>query len=259
MNADQLQQVAGLVLQEVVKQLPTLLHQNGQVPPSATQDHPENVPGKMSVDNEEDEDPSDDEVVNWSKIIQPRTTDPTSKEAIDFVNLLKTAPPIQDLKHQTNTLPKFTGVPEPPPPRRNNKIDSHLHNVEQKLCTAMNLLTNYLETNDQSQIGTAAAWIRSAQQDTREQRRALIAGKQAWKLDPRQDDEKPRLLSAEEEKRIKPQGKGKGKGGWQSQHSMGNYNDKQQFQSRPTFWRSRSKSRDRGKGKGGKGKNQEQK
>ena len=148
------------------------------------------------------------------------------KHLFNFVNLLKTAPPIQDLKNQAPHLPKFTGVPEPPPPRRNNKVDIHLHNVEQKLCTAMNLLTQYLESNDQSNIGTAAAWIRSAQQDNREQRRALMAGKQAWKLDPRQDDEKPRLLSAEEEKRIKPQGKGKGKGGWQPQPFVGTYNER---------------------------------
>jgi hypothetical protein len=119
----------------------------------------------------------------------------------------------------------------------------------------MNLMTHFIETEDKGDIGVAAAWIRSAQQDIREQRRGLLAGRQAWKLDPRKDDDKPKLLTLEEEKRIKPEGKGKGKGGWQQQHqtsSSTSHYDRQSFQSRSTpFWRSRSKSRDaRGKGKG---------
>jgi hypothetical protein len=185
--------------------------------------------------------------------------EPQKQDTKDFVTLLQTAPPLQDLKITTQKTTRYTGVPEPPPPRRQNKIDTHLFTVESKLCTTLNILADFIENEDHTNIGLAAAFIRSAQQDIREQRRGLLAGRQAWKLDPRKDDEKTKLLTAEEEKRMKPQGKGKGKGGGQSTSSSSWYNnnnqDKQQYLPNTgnqwSSWRGRSRSRDhKGKGKG---------
>ena len=47
-----------------------------------------------------------------------------------------------------------------------------------------------------------AANLRSAWEDTQQHRRDLFAGKQAYKLDKREDDNRPRLLTDVENKKI---------------------------------------------------------
>lgn len=145
----------------------------------------------------------DEEEVSWGTILQPKASAPTSEEAKRFVQVLASPPPLTDLKKNQTLVPRFSGVPETPPPRR-NKVDNQLFMVQSKLETSLHLLTGYFENNNPSQLGAAAAWIRSAWQDTHEARRQYVAGRQSWKLDQRTDDDRPRLLSREEEKKIKP-------------------------------------------------------
>ena len=66
----------------------------------------------------------------------------------------------------------------------------------------MHLLIDALETGEPTPIDLAAAEIRSAWEDVLKQRRGLMAGKVVNRLDRRPDDDRPRLLSPNEEKRV---------------------------------------------------------
>jgi len=60
-----------------------------------------------------------------------------------------------------------------------------------------------------------AAMLRSTWEDINDTRRRSYAGNQSYKLDPRNDLDNPRLLSPEEEQKVR-NGRQKGKGkGWQ--------------------------------------------
>jgi len=65
----------------------------------------------------------------------------------------------------------------------------------------------------------AAAMLRSAWEDINDTRRRSYAGNKSYNLDPRNDLDNPRLLSPEDEQKIRngrQKGIGKGKGkGWQ--------------------------------------------
>ena len=67
---------------------------------------------------------------------------------------------------------------------------------------AMHCLVNYTETQDKRELATLAAHLRSAWEDAQQHRRWMFAGKQAYKLDKREDDNRPRLLTEEENKKI---------------------------------------------------------
>lgn len=85
----------------------------------------------------------------------------------------------------------YAGIPPTPPPRR-NKVDYNLYTIERKMELALHLLIHSLEKDHKPTLATAAGYIRSALQDTHEQRRAYLAGREAWKLEKRHDDNKPR-------------------------------------------------------------------
>ena len=77
-----------------------------------------------------------------------------------------------------------------------------------KIEVGLHLTTHFLETGNKGALGGAAAWQRSgsAWEDLQQQRRQLLAGREAWKLDWRKDDQAVKLLPEEKEKKIcKPQ------------------------------------------------------
>ncbi len=145
----------------------------------------------------------------------------------------------------------YSGVPETPAQRR-NKVESQLQQLQHKMEIVMHLLTHHLETGDKGALGGAAAWTISAWQDINEQRRTYLAGRQAWKLDSRQVDKRPKLRTQNEEKKMKPQYSGKGRGrpgtSWAWAQSETRTPPQREWNSN-SDWRSRSRSRD-GKGKG---------
>jgi hypothetical protein len=96
-------------------------------------DHPVPDNGDLSQDIEEEEDPFP---VTWDEVIQPKTVVPSTPEGARFVKLLSNPPPLQDLKGQAPYIPRYSGVPETPPPRR-NKVDATLCQTQHKMEYAM--------------------------------------------------------------------------------------------------------------------------
>ena len=79
----------------------------------------------------------------------------------------------------------------------------------------MNDIVQALDSGNLQDLTGAGALIRSAWEDLLQARREHMAGKQRSKLDKRSDDQRARLLTAEEEAKIsQARSKGKGKGGW---------------------------------------------
>jgi len=146
---------------------------------------------------------SEDEAA-WGEVIAQPRTEPASAEGARLAQLFARPPPLQDLKAMESSIQRYSGVPETPPPRR-HRVDNQLHTVQKKLEVSMHLLVHFLETNDKSALATSGAYLRSASEDVLQQRRQFMAGKQAWKLPRRADDNRPTLLTADEEKRIKPE------------------------------------------------------
>ena len=69
-------------------------------------------------------------------------------------------------------------------------------------------MVNHAERGDPQSMQVAAPWGRSAWEDILQQRRQLMAGKGGGQvLDKRPDDDRPKLLSPEEENKLRQQQK----------------------------------------------------
>ena len=118
-----------------------------------------------------------------------------------------------------------------------------------------------VETQDNSHITVQTALMRSAWEDLQQSRRHLLAGRQSYKLDPRTDDNKVRLLSREEEKKIRPsifQGKGIFQGQQATQQNTGSSTSSSWYRT-ASRGRSTERGKGKGKGKGGRGPKAQQK
>ena len=203
----------------------------------------------MAMD-EEQEGASDVEDPSWGSLLKPTTVEPSTSNAQFLCQVLSSPPPTDKLKASEKIMPCYAHIPLTPPPRK-NRIDTQLYTGQKKLEHAMHMLTHHLETGDNESIGIGAAWIRSAWEDMHQQRRSLMAGKQAFKLDPRTDDTRPRLLTKEEEQKIQRQRRPKPR-------ARPFWGESQSSNFRPTeqpHYRSKTPTTPRGKGRGkGKGK-----
>ncbi len=75
---------------------------------------------------EEDEDmESEQPEASWNSVVRPATMVPTSTDALTFIKLLSTPPPLMDLKRSEGDIVLYSGVPETPAQRR-NKVDAQL-------------------------------------------------------------------------------------------------------------------------------------
>ena len=152
--------------------------------------------GAASPDEEEEE-----EEPSWGDILRPVAMEATNTAAQALCQVLSSPPHFDTLRASEKSMPNYQHVPQTPPPRK-NRIDNGLCTAQKKLEHAMNMMVHGLEMNDRQFTGVAAAWVRSAWEDLNQQRRYLIAGKQSFKLDHRADDNRPRLLTKEEEQQI---------------------------------------------------------
>ena len=197
-----------------------------------------------------EDDPEEMETPSWDDIIKRKTIEANKLEARNLISLLRSAPSLQDLKFSDNSVILYSGVPETANPRR-NKVDQQWWACQHKIEYSMQLLVHYLESNNHDTLGAVAAYLRSAWEEANEARRGYLAGRQAWKLETRHDDRRTRLLTEDEEKKVRPEGKGKGKGKGNLRPWSSSWQEKpatrQDWGHRP--WRPRSRSQ--GKGKGG--------
>ena len=199
---------------------------------------------EMNFEDEEDEgegDPSNCNVFSsssWQSVLGGSRQQPTQAMACNLVDLLESPPPMSLLKSDSLNITPYIKIPSTPSSRK-NIMDQKLYMPQKKLEEAMQHMVHSLETHDPQGIQVAAGFVRSAWEDLNQGRRELFAGRQRNKLDKRTDDNRPRLLTREEEIKIQqaprfqgnkgqgnkqayprqqyprqeqPQGKGKGKG-----------------------------------------------
>ena len=155
---------------------------------------------------EKDEDIADaEEYTNFSRddVLGTATKAVTQPGASAMAALIPEPPSLEMLRHNAQNITKYQGVPPTPAPRK-NRMDAKLYQPQLKLENALHCLIHYMETRQEVALGQVAAWTRSAYEDIHQTRRGWYAGRQAYKLDPRQDDDRPKLLSQEEQAKIRP-------------------------------------------------------
>ena len=190
--------------------------------------------------------------VDWGELLVQELAQPSRPEAVELCQVLGSPPPFDSMKHLAKSTTKYTGICATPPFRPQHRLDASLQMPQQKLEMAMHSLVHHVETNDKQALLHTAAWIRSAWEDLHQQRRQTLAGKQSFKLDKRTDDNRPRLLTQEEESKItisRPRPQPKPARFWgdtsSGEHRRYNYGPQQ-----PP--KSSGKGRGKGRGKGGK-------
>ena len=147
------------------------------------------------------EDEEGDADAEWGVLLGRPAQQPTQDRTITLTHLLATPPSLEQLKFQMQTMTRYTGVPATPNPRR-NKIDRGLWSAQHKIEGCLHHICHFLETQDDRALGVGAAMARSAWEDLHQQRRTVLAGRQAFKLEPRIDDDRPKLFSKEESSKI---------------------------------------------------------
>ena len=111
------------------------------------------------------------------------------------------APPLDLVAKQVRDQVQYKGVPQTPVARE-QRVDQRLFSIQKKIEIAMHEMVQQQEVQDPRSLEIIAAMLRSAWEDVQQQRRTLMAGRQAPKLDTREDDNRARLLSKEEEEKV---------------------------------------------------------
>jgi hypothetical protein len=176
----------------------------------------------------------------WGAVLPPSVLTTSDPSATRLCHLLQSPPPLDTVRGLEEKVPRYQGVP-PTPPARKHRLDYQLFGIQRKIEGTMQMIVDYFERGDRQALQFGAAWARSAWEDCHQARRQLLAGKGGI-LDRRPDDERPKLLSPEEEQKLRTQQRQR------FQQERG----RQRFRSQQPQNRSNSR---RGKGKGkGKGK-----
>ena len=208
------------------------------IPPTHTA-HAAPPPDTMQIanDQEEWEDQSNDNTPQWTDLFKSSRVDATSPQGQQLWHMHQAPPPLMELKQAQSEIVLYSGVPETPPPTK-SPIDKRLLDAQAKFEAIMHLSVRALEDDDKKHIMQLSAWARSGWEDIHQLRRKNFAGRQSWKLDGRVDDNRCRLVTSEEEKKLRA-GKGKGKGSGKGKgKGKGSQPTWQPSQSSPAPWRS---------------------
>lgn len=150
----------------------------------------------------------------WEDVLPQvrRLPQPGAGEAL--VARLQFAPPLDKVRQLQKDVTGVAGIPETVPARKHFR-DRQLQQLQLKQEQVLIMLCQAVEASDvyEGPLITAAALARSSWEDLQDLRRREFAGRDAHKLDRREDASNLRLLSPAEEKLMSSQrGKGKGKG-----------------------------------------------
>ena len=151
------------------------------------------------------------QALSWEDVLEATEATATTTEGQKLCQLLHSPPPLSMVSGQEKPV-RFSGLPKTVPPRK-NMIDRQLWSAQWKLERVMQEMFQALEEDDKSKMLKAGAFARSAWEDLHQQRRRLMVGRQAGALDGRPDEDKPRLLSKEEEQKLRKPRQGKGQEG----------------------------------------------
>jgi hypothetical protein len=235
-------------MEELVEEIRRLGDQVRQLQAARRMD--EDVPGGQ--DEEDLMEDGEENQVCWGELLQGDAVTANRPEARELCSVMASPPPFDKLKSLVKTIPKYTLIPNTPPPRPKHRLDSSLTTPQQKMEHAMHTLVDFVETNEKQSLLHTAAMIRSAWEDLHQQRRQTLAGRQSFKLDKRSDDNRARLLTQEEESKIvrpRPQPRPTRFWGDTSSSSKEQQFSQKSFHDKP---RTPSRGKGRGKGKGGK-------
>ena len=150
----------------------------------------------------------------WDDILQGSGQEAMSDLGQALEAHLALPPPMGVLKEALEKLVKYEHVPRTPP-ARGDRLDRDLQGLQGRVEAAMHLLIHAADQPDWDTMGLLAAVLRSLWEELHQSRRRRFAGPQAYKLDRRVDEDAPRLLNPEEEKRVReaPRRANKGAGG----------------------------------------------
>jgi hypothetical protein len=192
--------------------------------------------------------------LGWVDRLTGAQTQVSVQGAASLVSLLASPPPLDLVAKQVREQVQYKGVPQTPAARQ-NKVDQRLFTIQKKMEIAMHQMVHQQEVQDPKSLEVIAAMLRSAWEDVQQQRRVLMAGRQAPKLDTREDDNRARLLSREEEDKI-----AKGRAAraqsfranpdWRSRSATGNVKTFTFSKFPPTAKQGKGKGNGKGKGKG---------
>ena len=175
----------------------------------------------MPEGQQDEEDAEGEEPIpqGWEDIFPQEQQEPKSKQAIAMATLLEKAPEQGLLTKARAEVILYKKLPRTPAARADPK-DKQLQRTQVKLELALNLIVQHLDFGSGSALAGSAAYLRSAYEDLQQDRRQLMAAGQRSKLNKREDNKQPRLLSEEEERKIQ-EGKAKGKAFGKGQRSGG--------------------------------------
>ena len=157
--------------------------------------------GGMEEDEQEEEGEQEEATNKWQQVLGAALKKPHQPDARYISELLGSPPPLDSLTKGKTQIDKWEGVPQTPKARRDPR-DKKLWVAQDKIEMGLHLTVQFAETKDMQALAIATAYFRSSWEDLQQGRRQLIAGKQSRKLEPRQDDTAPKLLSRDEEKAI---------------------------------------------------------
>jgi hypothetical protein len=191
----------------------------------------------------EDEEEGEEEERGWAAVMPPTVISATRTTAVHLCDRLQSAPPLETVQKLEEKIPKYKGVPSTPPPRKHPK-DHQLFLIQKKLEGTMQLLVDHFERGEVQSLQLAAALARSSWEDCQQARRTLLAGKGGGSiLERRNDDERPKLLTPEEEQKLRQQRQ-------QQQKARGRDRFRSNSRFRSTSGQFHGKGKGKGKGKG---------
>jgi hypothetical protein len=201
----QLSQGVAQVAQMQAQLAAALANQSTATPPAATANLAPYGPEEEEVWTSESA---------WEDILPQVRRLPQSGAGEALVARLQFPPPLDKVRQLQKDVQGVLGIPETVPARKHFK-DRQLQQLQLKQEQVLTMLTMAVEASDiyEGPLITAAALARSSWEDLQDLRRREFAGRDAHKLDKREDASNLRLLSPAEEKLMTAQrGKGKGKG-----------------------------------------------